>query len=123
MKETRMKPTELRWIAVTERLPETHTPVLVWIGPPNRHHTIAWIERIDTPYVPGQRTRTRPGPRRVLWEVNAGLEKHLTQDVTHWMPLPLPPDGRPWPWDGPNAMPHVLENKPQPEIRLDAGTV
>lgn len=106
------------WVAVAERLPETHTPVLVWLAAPYQCHTVACIasvERMDAPYpsypsyqVGGHadtHTDTQPGARRVLWELQAGVEESFTEAVTHWMPLPQPPDGSPWPIFRPNALP------------------
>jgi hypothetical protein len=59
----------LRWIPVTERLPEVHSPVLVSI-------TESRYPAVATMSIDGE------------WLFREG--DHVT--VTHWMPLPPPPE-------------------------------
>lgn len=56
------------WISVEERLPESTSPYIVYGGGPV---WMAW-------YL----------PRECRWE---GLHREPIQGITHWMPLPLPP--------------------------------
>ena len=72
-----------RWIPVTERLPEPYTEVYIWPRPDFgvTHHT-GYLSR-------------RKGDKEFRWfnntyETNYGVEENTVR-VTHWMPLPDPP--------------------------------
>ena len=59
-----------KWIPVTERLPEEDVRVLVWLGTGDITYT-----QIDTDRL-----------HKKKW-------RRWTKNVTHWMPLPEPPNG------------------------------
>ena len=65
-----------RWIPVTERLPENRADVLVVVF---WHETwqvkMAWY-----------------APERKQWYVSVGLGQRSDVQVSHWMPLPEPPE-------------------------------
>ena len=65
-----------RWIPVTERLPEDRSDVLV---------VAYWHERWGV-YMGWC------APERAAWSVHIGIGDRSDIDVTHWMPLPEPPD-------------------------------
>lgn len=64
-----------RWIPVSERLPEKNTPVLVYIP----HENPIPMELYD-------------GGGDIVWSgIGDSLNFAELDEVTHWMPLPLPP--------------------------------
>lgn len=65
-----------RWIPVTERLPEDRSDVLV---------VAYWHERWGV-YMGWC------APERVAWSVHIGIGDRSDIAVTHWMPLPEPPE-------------------------------
>lgn len=65
-----------RWIPVTERLPEDRGDVLV---------AAYWHERWGV-YMGWC------APERAAWSVHIGIEDRNDVAVTHWMPLPEPPE-------------------------------
>lgn len=67
---------ERRWIPVTERLPEDRSDVLV---------VAYWHERWGV-YMGWC------APERVAWSVHIGIGDRSDIAVTHWMPLPEPPE-------------------------------
>ena len=67
---------ERRWIPVTERLPEDRSDVLV---------VAYWHERWGV-YMGWC------APERAAWSVHIGIGDRNDVAVTHWMPLPEPPE-------------------------------
>lgn len=67
---------ERRWIPVTERLPEDRSDVLV---------VAYWHERWGA-YMGWC------APERAAWSVHVGIGNRSDIAVTHWMPLPEPPE-------------------------------
>ena len=67
---------ERRWIPVTERLPEDRSDVLV---------VAYWHERWGA-YMGWC------APERAAWSVHVGIGDRSDIAVTHWMPLPEPPE-------------------------------
>ena len=67
---------ERRWIPVAERLPEDRSDVLV---------VAYWHERWGA-YVGWC------APERAAWSVHIGIGDRSDIAVTHWMPLPKPPE-------------------------------
>lgn len=67
---------ERRWIPVTERLPEDRSDVLV---------VAYWCERWGV-YMGWC------APERAAWSVHIGIGDRSDIAVTHWMPLPEPPE-------------------------------
>ena len=67
---------ERRWIPVTERLPEDRSDVLV---------VAYWRERWGA-YMGWC------APERAAWSVHVGIGDRSDIAVTHWMPLPEPPE-------------------------------
>ena len=67
---------ERRWIPVTERLPEDRSDVLV---------VAYWHERWGV-YMGWC------APERAAWSVHIGIGDRSDIAVTHWMPLPEPPE-------------------------------
>lgn len=65
-----------RWIPVTERLPEDRSDVLV---------VAYWHERWGV-YMGWC------APERAAWSVHIGIGDRSDIAVTHWMPLPEPPE-------------------------------
>ena len=65
-----------RWIPVSERLPEEYEPVLVYN--PNVDHGKTVMEA----------TRSDNG-----WKTEFDFEAYENNEITHWMPLPEPPEG------------------------------
>ena len=65
-----------RWIPVTERLPEDRSDVLVVAYWPERWGVyMGWC-----------------APERAAWSVHIGIGDRNDVAVTHWMPLPEPPE-------------------------------
>lgn len=60
-----------RWISVKEKLPENHKEVLIYCG---SYHEIGWYESDNKSW-------------------RSDFLGCCTDDVTHWMPLPEPPEG------------------------------
>lgn len=82
----------MNWISVSERLPAIDAgssgPMLVWI--PADH-----VDSQDTPeVVSAASVFIADYHARFGWVMDDGTEQHVAQPaVTHWMPLPRPPEG------------------------------
>ena len=75
------------WISVKDRLPEEDTPVLIYA--PNTGGI--WMAGYCGEYRVMQ-VQVRPA----YWESYGSYDECMEfkpQDVTHWMPLPEPPEG------------------------------
>lgn len=67
------------WISVDERLPENRIAQLVWV-PERRNIYAAYFDKeVGDGY----------------WRVFGSYGRAIEQEVTHWMPLPDPPDVQP----------------------------
>lgn len=68
----------LKWIPVTERLPEYHKEVLTRskMGTSGHHYSMAKLWMIDD---------------ELGWVFDDGFEPQDIAEITHWMPLPEPP--------------------------------
>lgn len=64
-----------RWIPCSERLPNGGKDVIVY--------TKAWEEHIQIAHIQYD---------GILWELSDGEFYFSMSDVTHWMPLPEPPE-------------------------------
>jgi hypothetical protein len=67
-----------RWISVSERLPDEHQEVLVWNGGGQCHNP--WQGHVLCEYRNGE------------WRESQ--QSDLFPGITHWMPLPEPPEVR-----------------------------
>lgn len=65
------------WISVKDRLPEKHILCLV------TYHPCHWVQNTDF-------TKTLVGTDRLIGKNMWARNKY--QNVTHWMPLPEPPE-------------------------------
>ena len=87
------------WISVKDRLPENGQRCLIW----DKNCHVSWNHIIIHIYAANfEKGEHRPnGPWRTCdtgfsnnespWCWQDGPNKWFSQDVTHWMPLPLPP--------------------------------
>ena len=64
------------WGSVEERLPENHAQVLMW--------SAKWNIAEAGSYYNGR-----------FWVYSEIGDAYIADDITHWMPLPAPPDRRP----------------------------
>ena len=64
-----------RWIPCSERLPEYGVDVLVYAKP--------WEDNIQVAHIQYD---------GIMWELSDGEFYFSKSDVTHWMPLPEPPE-------------------------------
>ena len=65
----------MRWIPCRERLPEYGVDVLVYVKP--------WEDNIQVAHIQYD---------GIMWEMSDGEFYFSKSDVTHWMPLPEPPE-------------------------------
>ena len=77
LEECRMHSAECRmkWIPVTERLPESDSGGVLCITPAGHYHLLQWLETFN------------------CWSDPYGIDftNYRKGYVTHWMPLPEPP--------------------------------
>ena len=71
----RIVPVPEKWIPCAERLPEDGLDVLVYLTAWNEHIQVAHIQYGGT-----------------MWELSDGEFYFSQYDVSHWMPLPEPPE-------------------------------
>lgn len=72
----------VKWISVTERLPEAHEAVVVFHPKYSNIHIAAYYRELET----------QPEVHCVnKWYVYGGFGVVLNPEPTHWMPLPEPP--------------------------------
>ena len=84
------------WISVNERMPaETHSMFFKLYGTPKWRNNAMWREESDHVLVAiafedGSRFVTSGYTQDGKW--STGISKILQYTVTHWMPLPTPPE-------------------------------
>ena len=72
----------VKWIPVTERLPEAHEAVVVFHPKYSNSHIAAYYRELET----------QPEVHCVnKWYVYGGFGVVLNPEPTHWMPIPEPP--------------------------------
>ena len=72
----------VRWIPVTEQLPEAHEAVVVFHPKYSNSHIAAYYRELET----------QPEVHCVnKWYVYGGFGVVLNPEPTHWMPIPEPP--------------------------------
>lgn len=77
-----------RWIPVQERLPKERTLVLVFAPEMDESLTCMYYDPNSETAEFGEWVSEPSGPARGVWSAI------LSSDVTHWKPLPSPPDNK-----------------------------